>query len=87
MKFLIEHWKLGFHLVFRTRYFGVNNQWFSQFPSWYGLPLWKILLNTFLIVPLIKNFTQLKVRLSHSHGWVSVKDYESIFGSKKLYKN
>jgi len=36
-----RYWKLGFHLVVGTYYFGVNNQWRSNFPSMFGIPIFK----------------------------------------------
>ncbi len=31
-EFYRKNWKLGVHLIVGTRYFGVNNQWWSPFP-------------------------------------------------------
>jgi hypothetical protein len=85
MSFIFSHWKLGFHLVFKTRHFGVNNLWWSSFPSLWAWPWWKRILATLTVYPLVQNFLLLRVRLSHSHGWIPVKEYESVFGKKKLY--
>jgi hypothetical protein len=29
---LIQEWKLGIHLLFNTKYFGVNNKWKGNYP-------------------------------------------------------
>jgi len=36
----IKNWKLVIHILFRTYRFGVNNSWWSDFDSLFGLP-WK----------------------------------------------
>ena len=45
-----ENWKLIIHLLFTTKRFGVNNQWWSTFDSIFGIPWYertprRILLN------------------------------------------
>ncbi len=39
--FIIQNWKLVIHLLFRTYHFGVNNRWWSDFDSMFGLSLRK----------------------------------------------
>ena len=36
LKFMLKNWKLGVHLIFRTKRFGVNNKRWSQFDSLFG---------------------------------------------------
>ena len=36
LRFMLKNWKLGVHLVFKTKRFGVNNKWWSQFDSLFG---------------------------------------------------
>ncbi len=86
LKFFREYWKLGIHLVLRTRRFGVNNHWWSSFDSLWGLSGWKIALSILLVKPVLDRLYALRVRMSHSHGWVPAADYETIFGTRRLYK-
>jgi len=39
--YLKSNWKLIIHLIFRTYRFGVDNKWWSEFDSIFGLPIWK----------------------------------------------
>lgn len=41
IKFFRHNWKMIVHLLFRTYRFGVNNVWWSQFRSIFGLPFCK----------------------------------------------
>ena len=36
-----NNWKMIIHLLFSTYYFGVNNRWWSEFPSIFGVPFYK----------------------------------------------
>lgn len=63
LEFLRENWKLCIHLLFRTRRFGVNNEWRSSFDSYYfGDSLWRIVLNILMCVPIIRNYRSAKYR-------------------------
>lgn len=37
-KYLKDNWKLIIHLLFRTYRFGVDNKWWNEFDSIFGLP-------------------------------------------------
>jgi len=39
--YLFKNWKLVIHLLFRTYRFGINNRWWSEFDSMFGLPVWQ----------------------------------------------
>jgi len=41
LKYFRENWKLMFHLLFSTYHFGVNNKWWSDFDSIFGVPWYK----------------------------------------------
>ena len=41
LNFIIHNWKLIIDLLFGTFKFGVNNQWWCQFSSLFGIPWWK----------------------------------------------
>jgi hypothetical protein len=61
--FLLKNWKLCLHLILGTRHFGVNNQWWSSFPSsYFGLPWWRIVKDVVTILPLIRRYRHAKYR-------------------------
>lgn len=41
IKFFFSNWKMIIHLWFRTYRFGVNNSWWSDWDSMFGLPFRK----------------------------------------------
>ena len=41
IRYYLDNWKLGVHLLFRTYPFGVNNEWWCYYPSMFGLPFRK----------------------------------------------
>lgn len=41
IRYFSENWKLIFHLLFSTYRFGVNNRWWSDFDSMFGVPWYK----------------------------------------------
>jgi hypothetical protein len=41
INYIKTNWKLLIHLMFSTYYFGVNNKWKSDFPSIFGVPVYK----------------------------------------------
>jgi len=65
--YFIEHWKEGIHLLFRTKRFGVNGRWFSDFNSLLGLPTYKIILSIIRIRPIIENYKLMKYRAVGCH--------------------
>ncbi|BBM89639.1 hypothetical protein COTS27_01345 [Spirochaetota bacterium] len=80
--YIYKHWKLAFHLIFKTRHLGVNNCFYSRSPSPYGLPLPRIILNTLLIFPLIENFKCMKWRMSPPIGFTPREEYHTLFTKK-----
>jgi hypothetical protein len=48
--------------LLKTRRFGVNNERWSNFPSLFGDPWWKIIKNILTIYPLIDNYRAAKFR-------------------------
>ncbi len=66
-RWIWENWKLGFHLVMRTRRFGVNNERWPRFDSMFGYPLWKIVLRVLLVYPLIREYRRMKARTTAAH--------------------
>jgi hypothetical protein len=59
---LKKEWKLFCHLLFHTKHFGVNNKWWSEFPSIFGWPWWHIVFAILTIRPLIDSYQMIKFR-------------------------
>jgi len=55
------------HLLFRTKRFGVNNRWWDEFDSIFGLPIWKIIWRIITIQPLITEWNKIKFRVVACH--------------------
>ena len=66
-RWILNHWKIGLHLILRTKRFGVDNRWWSQFDSMWGYPLWKIILRVAMIYPLIQEYRRIKARTIGVH--------------------
>jgi hypothetical protein len=67
IKFFIENWKQGVHLIFRTKKFGVNNKWWSDFDSIFGLPTSKIIISILTVKPIYDNYRMMKFRAAGCH--------------------
>jgi hypothetical protein len=67
----IAHWKLLVHMLLKTQRFGVNNQWWSRFPSPIGWSCRQRLWGVLTIMPLVRNYQSMKVRACL--GWVPEK--------------
>jgi hypothetical protein len=81
IKFIKENWKLGLHILLRTKRFGVNNQWWSEYDSIFGHPLSKIIYSIILIYPLYRNYKMMKIRARC--GFMTGEEYK-IFWKDKL---
>ena len=77
---ILDNWKLGIHILFRTKRFGVNNEWWSQHDSIFGWPLWKIIVSIFLIKPIISNYKLMKIRAKC--GFMTSEEYMKFFNEK-----
>lgn len=63
LTYFYKNWKIGIHLLVGTRYFGVNNQWWSRFPSSVlGEPLWRVVLNIVTVYPIYRRYRAMKYR-------------------------
>lgn len=64
LRYFIEHWKIGVHIVLHTKYFGVNNRWWSNLgmPSIIGWPTWEIVLGVVTVKPMIVNMKAALIR-------------------------
>ena len=80
--FALAHWRIGVHLVLRTRHFGVNNLWWEgRFQSVLGKPLWKILLRMVLVYPLVRDYRFVRVRMT-AMGMIHPDESAVLFGNK-----
>ena len=61
-RFMVKNWKLGVHLALHTRRFGVNNGWWSSFPSIIGRPFLRIILDIVTVRPVILNIKAAIIR-------------------------
>ena len=82
IRYFFKHWKLGIHLIFRTKKFGVNNHWWDNNGSIFGWPIWKILLSVLTIKPIIRNYREMKARAGKMAHFMTNEDYELVFGEK-----
>jgi len=82
IRHILRYWKLGVHLVLRTRRFGVNNEWWSSFDSIFGWGLCRKLWSVILVGPIIDNVRLVEFRARQCH-FMSDEEYEVIFGRKK----
>lgn len=76
------YWKLAIHLVFKTRYFGVNNQWWSAHPSAIGWRCSQRLWAMLTVMPIVRNYQSLKVR--SCLGWIPGEDADALGFSQDI---
>jgi len=74
--FLRHYWKLAFHLIFKTKHFGVNNLWWSAHPSLLGWSCRQRLVGILLIVPIWRNYQSMVVR--STLGWLPPDDCRAL---------
>ena len=67
LKYVLSNWKIVIHLVFRTKRFGVNNEWRSDFDSLFGYSWKKILWMVITVRPFIINYQAMKFRVIACH--------------------
>lgn len=88
IKYYREHWKIGVHLLFRTKRFGVNNEAWPIGPgdSMFGLSNWKIFWAIIRIKPIILNWKCMKFRSKCCH-FLTDETYELVYGESKYEKD
>lgn len=79
----MKHWKMGVHLLFYTKKFGVNNQWRSDFDSIFSCSIPQRIINTIKIKPIILNYKRMKSRMKPGVGFVSKDTFNKLFPAKK----
>ena len=77
--YVLSHWRFILHLIFKTRYFGVNNQWWSAHPSAVSWTWRQRLVAIITVNPIIQNIQSMRFRAFA--GWVPQKTAEKLFKS------
>jgi hypothetical protein len=77
-----NNWKLFLHLLLRTKRFGVNNKWWNDFDSLFGLPFVIIIWRILIVKPLIIEWSKIKFRIVACH-FISDKE-KNIIGITKM---
>ena len=70
-RYFLKNWKLMIHLIFRTYRFGVNNKWWCEYHSIFGLPYHKRF-------DIITNYKMMKFRVFACH-FLSDKEKNIIY--------
>ncbi len=83
IKYFVKHWKMGVHLLFYTKRFGVNNQWWSDFDGYFSWTLEQRIINILKVKPIISNFQRMKMRMSPGFGFVSKETWDKLYPKKK----
>jgi hypothetical protein len=76
-----QNWKLFLHLLLRTKRFGVNNKWWNDFDSIFGLPFWKIIWRVITIRPLFSEWYKIKFRITECY-FISDNEKNKIFRNR-----
>ena len=69
--------------MFRTKRFGVNNQWWSTSDSMWGYSFWGKVFHVLNFRKFINNYKHMKLRAGTMCHFLTDKDYENCFGKKK----
>ena len=72
----LKYWRLGIHLTFKTKHFGVNNLWWQAQPSAIGWHWYQILWGILTIRLIVRNIQSMKVR--SCIGWMPQAECESL---------
>jgi len=82
VSYLLGNWKLGIHLVFYTRKFGVNNKWKSDFDSMFSWTVKQRIISIIKVYPLIDNLRKMEFRARACH-FLSDDSYFLVYGRNK----
>lgn len=82
LKFFFKNWKIGVHLLFKTKRFGVNNKWWSDFNSIFGWKNRDIIKGILKIKPVINNYKEMQYRSGACH-FMTDKEFKLAFGRSK----
>jgi hypothetical protein len=78
LTYMWNNWKLVIHLLLGTYYFGVNNKWWCDFPSIFGIPI-----RNRTPKRIIQNYRGMKMRAIHC-GFVSKSTAKKLFPFHKF---
>lgn len=81
LQYGVKYWRLAIHLTFKTRHFGVNNQWWARQPSVIGWEWYQILWGILTVMPIVRNVQSMKVR--SCIGWIPQSDCEALGFSRQ----
>ena len=84
LKFFIANWKMLIHLIFRTKRFGVNNQWWGSFDSLWGWNNSKKVIAIIRVKPLIQNYKGMIFR--SAIGFIPWDDFTKIVSDHQFRK-
>lgn len=84
-RFYLENWKLGVHLIFRTKHFGVDNGWWFRYESLMGWPLWKIIWSVVTIRGFLANVKGVYRRARTAH-LIDDESFRLMYGASKYGK-
>jgi hypothetical protein len=87
INFIRKNWKLGMHLMFHTKRFGVNNDWWSLWDSKaFGITTWRIIWDAVRVIPIIQNYKSMRWRAGALH-FMTDEQFQIAFGvsKKKVY--
>lgn len=82
LKYFSKNWKIGVHLLFRTKHFGVNNEWWVKWDSLFGWSNKKKIWGIITIRPIIDNWRAMKYRSGVCH-FLSDETYRLIYNENK----
>ncbi len=71
LKYALGHWRLLFHMAFKTRHFGVNNEWWARFPSPIAWGCRQRIWGILTVMPIVRNIQSMQVRARI--GWIPKK--------------
>lgn len=86
LEFFLKHWKIGIHLLIRTKRFGVNNKWWSNFDSMFGWSNKKKIWAILTIYLIIDNYKGMKFRAKACH-FITDEKYKLTFGEDKCFQS
>lgn len=80
--FARQYWRLSVHLIFKTKHFGVNNEWWSVHPAPIGWSCAERVWGMLTIMPIWRNYQSMKVR--SCLGWLPKADCDALGFSKEI---
>ena len=83
IRFFLDHWKLGYHLTFRTKRFGVNNKRWCGYDSIFGWPIWKQIYSVIIIRPMLRNIKSMKMRAGSMAHFMTDEEYRLVYNEEK----